>query len=186
MWIVLALDPAMPRRRRLTCSAAAGVMLGCYLLTWSGGSVFVMLIVASAAASLVIDRLRGVPSGDLPRVLLPALAMPAVMIIPWLTTRPYFVYDGVALVGGCALLVALEFWGWLSGQRASGAVTYAAGLAGAAGCGAVAVAFRYRDWSGLAWEVGRLSPWRPAGLCRLKEAVPASQERRDATATAVE
>ena len=170
MWIVLALDPSRPVRRRFWLSAGGGVTLGCYLLTWGGGSVFVLIVVASAAASLVIQRAREDSADRLPLILAPAFVIAAMMVAPWIATRPYFGYDIAALLGGLALLVALHAWGVATSWYRHAQLVYVMGLAAAIGL-CLSLAYISLDgWSGLAREVGRISPWRPAGYVR--EATP--------------
>ena len=89
-----------PLRQRLWLSGGAGATFGCYLLTWGGGSLFVLVVVASSAASLILQRFRRETSDNLPLILAPAFAVAAVMISPWFGTRPYFGYDLAALAGG--------------------------------------------------------------------------------------
>jgi asparagine N-glycosylation enzyme membrane subunit Stt3 len=139
MWLVLALDPLRPLARRLWLSAAAGATLGCYLLTWGGGSLFVLIVVAAASLSLVLQRLRLAPTDNLPVILSPAFAVAAVMTVPWSATRPYFAYDLAGLAGGVLLLFALRGWGAVTARYRHGVLMYFAGLAASAGlCLAVA------------------------------------------------
>ena len=56
MWIVLALDATAPRQR-LRLSGGAGVTFGCYLLTWGGGSLFVLIVVVAMGLRLILQRL---------------------------------------------------------------------------------------------------------------------------------
>ncbi len=170
MWIVLALAPDRSRRVRLRCSAAAGASLGCYLLTWSGGSLFVFIVVASAALSLIGQRLRGEPAEQVVGILTPAFAVTALLIAPWATTRPFFAYDLAALAAGLGGVIVLRAWGSTTASVRHGLVLYIAGLAGCVALG-LAVAWFARDgWSGLATELARISPLRPAG--NVNEATP--------------
>ncbi len=170
MWIVLALDPARPLRQRLRLSGGAGATFGCYLLTWGGGSLFVLVVVASSAASLILQRLRRETSDNLPLILAPVFTVAAVMIAPWLGTRPYFGYDLAALAGGAALLIGLRAWDVVTTSLRHDRLVYLSGLATGAGLCLLVVFLRHDGWSGLAGEIGRISPWRAAGYVR--EAAP--------------
>jgi dolichyl-diphosphooligosaccharide--protein glycosyltransferase len=129
MWLVLALDRERPRRQRLRLSAAAGVTFGCYLLTWGGGSLFVVIVVASMAATLFVQRLRGEPAEDFAATLTPAFGIAALMIAPWVGTRPFFAYDVAALAAGLAGLVVLRAWGAATSSVRHGRLVYVAALA---------------------------------------------------------
>jgi dolichyl-diphosphooligosaccharide--protein glycosyltransferase len=163
MWIVLALDSARSRKVRLRCSAAAGVSFGCYLLTWSGGSLFVFVVVASVACSLIGQRLRGERAEDVLGILTPAFAVAALIIVPWATTRPFFAYDLVALATGLGGLVILRAWGSATSSVRHGRVVYIAGLMACVALGLAAAWFARDGWSGLAKELARISPLRPGG-----------------------
>ena len=100
MFVVLALDRARPESRRRPFAIYAGLSLGAYLLTWGGGAIVVAILVAWVAVELVLARLRGDDGGATLRLAVPALGLPALMIVPWLGTRPFFGYDLLALGGG--------------------------------------------------------------------------------------
>jgi oligosaccharyl transferase (archaeosortase A-associated) len=169
MWIVLAANASAPRQRRAR-SVAAGITLGCYLLTWGGGSLFVLIVVVAMGLNLILQRIGMAPADDLLTIVAPAFAVAGVMIVPWITTRPYFGYDVAGLVGGVLLLFALSTWGGVTASRRGRLVVYFAGLAAAAGlCLALAYVGR-GGWNGLDHEIARLSPWRSAGYVR--EAMP--------------
>lgn len=173
MWIVLALDDSRPFRLRLWLSALGGATLGCYLLTWSGGSLFVLVIVASATASLILQRLRGAPVENLPLVLAPAVVVATAMVVPWVGTRFYFGYHVATLIGGLLMLIACRAWGSATARYRHDRIVYLAGIAVAVGL-VLALAFVARGgWSGFAHEIGRLSPWRRDVLVR--EALPLLQ-----------
>ena len=184
MWIVLALDSARPLRQRLRLSGGAGATFGCYLLTWGGGSLFVLVVVASSAASLILQRLRRETSDNLPLILAPAFAVAAVMIAPWFGTRPYFGYDLAALAGGAALLIGLRAWGVVTTSLRHDRLVYLSGLAAGAGLCLLVAFVRHDGWSGLAAEIGRISPWRAAGYVR--EAAPLLKAEEQLSAPALE
>jgi oligosaccharyl transferase (archaeosortase A-associated) len=170
MWIVLALDSSRPLRRRLWLSALGGAALGCYLLTWSGGSVFVMVVVASTTASLVFQRLRREPADNLPLILAPAFVLAAAMIGPWVGTRPFFGYDVAALVGGLLLLIALRAWGRATASHRHGLALYLTGLAVSAALCLLVAYIGQGGRSGLVREIGRL--WPQERTVFVREALP--------------
>jgi oligosaccharyl transferase (archaeosortase A-associated) len=170
MWVTLAADEIRSRRRRLWLSVAGGVTLGSYLLTWGGGSLFVLIVVAALGMTLVLRRLRGEPAGDVLVVLSPTFVIAAIMIAPWIGVRPYFGYDVVALLGGLLVLFLLQAWGRVTASIRRGQVTYLAGLVVVAGLAPGVAGLASGGWSGLALEVRRFSPWRPPGY--VVEAVP--------------
>ena len=92
------------------------------------------------------------------------------MVVPWLTTRPYFLYDEAALAGGLLAVAGINFWSRLTDRTPHGNRLFLLGLAGAAASGGVVVLLLRHAWPGLAFEIGRLSPWRPAGY--VAEAIP--------------
>ena len=169
MWFVLAVNAKAPRQR-LWRSIAGGFTLGCYLLTWGGGSLFVLIVVVAMGLSLILRRLGLAAADDLLMIVAAAFAVAAVMVVPWITTRPYFGYGAAGLAGGVLLLFALRTWGEVTSPRRGGLVVYFAGLAASAGlCLALAYVGR-GGWNGLATEIARLSPWRSGGY--VIEAMP--------------
>ena len=170
MWVTLAADEIRSRRRRRWLSVAGGLTLGSYLLTWGGGSLFVLILVAALGATLVLRRLRGEPAGDVLVVLSPTFVVAAIMIAPWIGVRPYFGYDVVALLGGLVALFVLQAWDRVSASIRRGRAMYLAGLVVVAGLILAAAGFGRGGWSDLAFEIKRFSPWRPIGY--VAEAVP--------------
>jgi len=169
MWFVLAANALAPRQR-LWRSVAAGITLGCYLLTWGGASLFVLIVAVAMGLVLILQRIGLAAVDDLLRIVVPAFAAAALMVVPWITTRPYFGYGVAGLVGGVLLLFALRAWGNVTATRRGGLVVYFVGLAASAGlCLALAYVGR-GGWNGLAQEIARLSPWRSAGY--VSEAMP--------------
>lgn len=171
MWLVLALDEARPRRWRLRMSIACGVTFGCYLLTWGGATLFVLVIVAPFAGSLFIDKLRRKASpSEIFTALAPAFIVSALMIAPWVFVRPYFAYDLSALAGGLGGLIALRAWGSATANSRNGVLVYLAGLTLLVALTVLVAWLSSNGWSGLAREIARISPWRSAGF--VAEATP--------------
>ena len=105
MLVILGLDPRRQPGWRLPL--LAGVSLGCYLLTWGGGSLVVAVLVGWASVAVAWARFRG-RSGHEPLLVLgPMFAVATLMVSPWIRTRPFFLYDVVAMAGGAAALAAL-------------------------------------------------------------------------------
>ena len=147
-----------------------GATLGCYLLTWSGGSLFVMVVVASATASLVFQRLRREATDNLPLILAPAFVLAAAMIWPWVGTRPFFGYDVAALVGGLLLLIAVRAWGSGTASHRHDLAVYLTGLAVSAALCLLVAYIGQGGWSGLVREIGRL--WPQQRTVFVREALP--------------
>ena len=59
--MIAALEETAPRRQ-LVIAVLAGVTLGAYLLTWSGGALLVFVLCVWAVLQLVLDDLRGRPT----------------------------------------------------------------------------------------------------------------------------
>jgi oligosaccharyl transferase (archaeosortase A-associated) len=173
MWIVLALDRSRAWRLRLLFSAAAGVTLGCYLLTWSGGSLFVLVIASAGVANLVLQRLRGSPTADDLLLLSPALIIAIGMVMPWIGTRPYFRYHVAMLTLGVVSLLAVHAWGIVSARFSRDRLAFGVGMVAAVLMG-LALAFIVRgNVSGLGEQVRRLLPW--GRVAYVREAVPLLQ-----------
>ena len=173
MWIVLALDRSRAWRSRLLFSAAAGVTLGCYLLTWSGGSLFVLVIASAGVANLVLQRLRGSPAADDLQLLSPAFIVAIAMVMPWIGTRPYFGYHVAMLTLGVVSLLAIHAWDIVSARFSRDRLAYGVGIIAAVLMG-LALAFLARgNVSGLGEQVRRLLPW--GRVAYVREALPLLQ-----------
>jgi len=69
-------------RRPLVWSALAGLALGLYLLTWSGGALFLLIIFAFAVVQYIMDHLRRRSTDYLCIVAIPTLAISLIVIAP--------------------------------------------------------------------------------------------------------
>ncbi len=173
MWIVLALDRSRAWRSRLLFSAAAGVTLGCYLLTWSGGSLFVLVIASAGVANLVLQRLRGSSTTDDLLLFSPAFIVATAIVMPWTGARPYFRYHVAMLTLGVVSLLAVHAWGIVSARFSRDRLAYGVGLVAAVLIGLV-LAFLVRgNVSGLGEQVRRLLPW--GRVAYVREALPLLQ-----------
>jgi oligosaccharyl transferase (archaeosortase A-associated) len=173
MWIVLALDRSRAWRSRLLCSAAAGVTLGCYLLTWSGGSLFVLLIASAGVANLVLQRLRGSSTADDLLFLSPAFVVATAFVMPWIGTRPYFRYHVAMLTLGVVSLLAVHAWGIVSARFSQDRPAYGVGLVAAVLIGLALAFFVRGNMNGLGEQVRRLLPW--GRVAYVREALPLLQ-----------
>jgi dolichyl-diphosphooligosaccharide--protein glycosyltransferase len=97
------------RRRRLARAALAGVALGAYLLTWSGGALLVFVLCAWGVTQYVLDDLHGRRDDDrvLP-VLGPVLAIAALVLISLQDRNLWrFAIQMTSVVAGLVLVTAL-------------------------------------------------------------------------------
>ncbi len=169
MCAVIALRRQGHRARRW--AIAGGVALGAYLLTWGGGVLFVVILVAAGVTHIVVDAVRGDDSADVTRVVGPVLIVAAAMVAPWARTRPYFAYQFAALVGGTAATWALH-----GGQRMAVGLAWGRarwlGLIGATAIGAAILAYAVLGdhAASLLSDASRVSPFRRSGF--VSEAQP--------------
>ncbi len=89
--------------------ARAGLALGAFLLTWSGGALLVFVLTAWAVVQYHVDLLHG-RSDDRPaRVLLPALAVALVLFVVFQDRHLWrYATQMAGLVGAAAVVVTLE------------------------------------------------------------------------------
>jgi dolichyl-diphosphooligosaccharide--protein glycosyltransferase len=69
-------------KKPLIYSLLAGIALGCYLLSWEGGALFVFIIFTFAVVQYIIDHLRGRSTDYLWIVGVPALLIALFIILP--------------------------------------------------------------------------------------------------------
>jgi asparagine N-glycosylation enzyme membrane subunit Stt3 len=170
MWLVLALDRERPRRQRLRLSAAAGVTFGCYLLTWGGGSLFVVIVVASMAPRCSCSASVASPPKTLAATLTPAFGIAAADGCAMGGHATVLCYDVAALAAGLAGLVVLRAWGAATSSVRHGRLVYVAALAASLAAGPGDRLDCAWGWSDLAYQIQRISPFRPAGY--VTEATP--------------
>lgn len=176
MFIVLALTCRATASRRRAFALAAGVALGGYLLTWSGGTLFVAIFVVWAVLQLLVDAVRGSESDDVVGVVLAVLPVAAVMVTPWAATRPYFTYQLIALVGGAVVIWVFQF-GRRMGRRSTWSrATWATAAVGVVCLAAtLAVIVLGESVASLVSDVSRVSPFRPRGFVAEAQPLMASE-----------
>jgi oligosaccharyl transferase (archaeosortase A-associated) len=102
-----ALDAGAPRRR-LAAAALTGVALSAYLLAWSGGALLVFVLCAWAATQYVVDNLHRVEADRVTPVLLPALAITAVVLLGFQDRNLWrFAIQVTAVVAGLVFVAAV-------------------------------------------------------------------------------
>ena len=164
MFLVLALN-ATDHRRRLRHAALGGLSLGCYLLTWSGGALFVVILVLWLSLLLVVTRYRGETGTDIARVGLISLSIAAVMVLPWMRVTAPFAYQMVALGGGAVALLVLHALAIATGGRQRWWVAYLAVLAAVSALTVFAAVRMAPTFLGsVVGEVLRFSPRRTLAL----------------------
>jgi oligosaccharyl transferase (archaeosortase A-associated) len=172
MFLVRAIDTARTAANRRVQALAAGLSLAMYLFTWGGGSLFVLMLVLWAVTELLLHRIQGEATHALIESLGIMFVLPALMLTPWLGTRPFFEYHLLALAGGLAGVTALYVLGRLTLGLARGQFVYfaliAAGIVSVAAV--VLVAFGSGALDALAGDMRRLAPWRASGY--VSEAAP--------------
>ena len=179
MFVVLATKncPGLPRCR--TFALASGLGLGAYLLTWGGGVLFVAILVAWALLQMLLDAVCNDESDDIVRIVVPTLSIGALMVAPWAGTRPAFAYQLGSLVGGAALICALQFSRRLAQRRRwRGAAWAAAAVGVACASAALAVIVMGDSAASLATDALRVSPFRPPGFIVEAQPLMASEQWR--------
>jgi dolichyl-diphosphooligosaccharide--protein glycosyltransferase len=105
--VVSALDAAT-LRPRLARAAIAGAALSAYLLTWSGGALLVFVLCAWGVVQYVLDDLRGQPDDRVLPVLLPPLAIAAIVLLGLQDRALWrFAIQMTSVAAGLVLVVAL-------------------------------------------------------------------------------
>ena len=133
--MIAALEETAPRRQ-LVIAVLAGVTLGAYLLTWSGGALLVFVLCVWAVLQLVLDDLRGAPHDRVGRIALPALSV-ALLVILVFQDRGLWRFEiqltsmVAGLVGVTALVGLRRVLYWLGAPR--GALTACVLVLGLAG-----------------------------------------------------
>jgi dolichyl-diphosphooligosaccharide--protein glycosyltransferase len=166
MWLVFALDPASPWRRRMLFAACGGISLGAYLLTWSGGAFLVGILSGWALLHIVVERLRGSDAIEAIGMVLVSFAIAALMILPWVETTRSFANQATALTAGFVGLPIVWALGRLTRTRAA----YVTLLIVAAVVGVVAVMLLSR--AGISTVFGELQEMSPTRGQTVVEATP--------------
>lgn len=145
--------------RRSAC--LAGLTLGAYLLTWGGGSLFVVMLVGWACIEVLVAHAAGRDGRSAVSFTIWSLGIAAVMIAPWLATRPTFGYGVLALCLGMGAVTAVDRALHLGTRRGYTVSTLIAllGVFGFAAIAIVVLVIRV-EVPDLIWQVARFSPWR--------------------------
>ncbi len=91
-------------RKPLLYSLLGGIVLGCYLITWIGGALFIFIIFVYVVIQYVIDHLRGRSTDYLCIVGVPLFLVSLFIVIPTLAT-----YSGASLHVKSLLIGILAF-----------------------------------------------------------------------------
>ncbi len=94
--------------KNLGVALAGGALLGAYLLTWRGGSLFVGALVIWITLQLTLDHLWGRPIGYLVILAAPLFGVAWLMVLPFGTTAFGASYYIVALAAGLLLPAMLS------------------------------------------------------------------------------
>ncbi len=160
-------------RTPLVYSVLTGLALGCYLLSWTGGALFVFIIFVFAVLQYVIDHVRGRSTDYLCMVGVPALLIALVIIIP--TSGQYSLgnLQVASLAIGIVTLLALSAISLFMAKKSVRVVYYPLALI----CvGAIGLALFYlADPSLLKSILGKMSVLNPSGgTLTISEAKPLS------------
>jgi dolichyl-diphosphooligosaccharide--protein glycosyltransferase len=120
MFLIMAVKSAKGKElgelktKPIVYSLLAGVFLGVYLLTWTGGLLFVFLMFLCLAAQLAIDHLRRQPTGYLAAIGLSVFLVASVMFLPTV----HFASFVVSMLGVAVILCLLGVASWLMAKKA--------------------------------------------------------------------
>jgi oligosaccharyl transferase (archaeosortase A-associated) len=102
-----ALEADTPRRRRIG-AALTGAALSAYLMAWSGGALIVFVLCAWGAAQYLVDDVRREPTDRVAPVLLPVLAIAAVVLLGLQDRHLWrFAIQVTAVMAGLVFVVAM-------------------------------------------------------------------------------
>jgi len=157
----------------LVYSVLAGIVLGCYLLSWTGGSFFVFIIFVFFVLQYVIDHVRGRSTDYLCVVGMPMLIIALIMVSPVSGQYSLGNLQVASLVVAIVTLVALSAVSYLLTGRKARVVYYPLALVV---LGAIGLALFYvADRPLLDSILGKLNVLNPAGgTLTIAEAKPLS------------
>lgn len=104
-------------RRPLVYSVLAGIVLGCYLLSWTGGALFVFIIFVFFVLQYVIDHVRGRSTDYLCIAGLPLLVIALIMVSPISGQYSLGNLQVASLAIGIVTLLALSAISYLMAKR---------------------------------------------------------------------
>jgi len=122
-------------RRPLLYSLLAGIALGVYLLTWSGGGLFIFIIFVFAVIQFVIDHLRGRSTNYLSIVGIFSFFIALLMLLPSWGTYWLWNLQSASLLIGIVVFLALGVLSVLMASRNVKKVWYPIAVAGLGGIG---------------------------------------------------
>jgi oligosaccharyl transferase (archaeosortase A-associated) len=122
-------------RRPLLWSLLAGLALAFYLLTWTGGSLFLFVVVAFAVVQYILDHLRRRTTDYLCICAVPALALALVLIAPAANSYSLWSQQVASLVICMVVFAALSAVSVLMARRNMSPVYYPLAIAGLVGLG---------------------------------------------------
>jgi dolichyl-diphosphooligosaccharide--protein glycosyltransferase len=102
--LAVAAERAEPLAR-LGGGATAGVALGAFLLSWSGGALLVFILAAWAVVQYHVDLLRGRADGRIASVLLAAVVVALLLVLAFQDRRMYRYTTQLSSLGGAAAVV---------------------------------------------------------------------------------
>ncbi len=165
LFLLLALDArrtpsSSSRRRTWALVGLAGVSWGAYLLTWTSGALFTLVICAWALAQFALDAAHGRETRDIGFVVCPAAAIAAAVLLAGeASTAPRLALRLLSLAGTAgALLVALSVHRVAGGRAARPALAAAGVVAAVIGVSAAALIVAPDLASRLTAEAGRVVP----------------------------
>jgi oligosaccharyl transferase (archaeosortase A-associated) len=158
---VRALEADTPRRR-LIGAGLTGAALSAYLMAWSGGALIVFVLCAWGAAQYLLDDVRREPTDRVAPVLLPVLAIAAVVLLGLQDRNLWrFAIQVTAVVAGLGFVAAMA-----AGRRVLRALSAPRGTLLACAivvvvAGALLFAFVARDLTGrILSDLQRFRPGR--------------------------
>lgn len=104
-WIVRKTDHQwfMQRVRRFVLPVVTGFWLGCYLLTWVGGSLLVLILFIFMLMQIFIEYFKRRSSTYLAFIIVPVCFIALAMVLPF-HSLPQFHYHIVSLVGALVVI----------------------------------------------------------------------------------
>ena len=148
-------------RTPLLYALLAGISLGCYLLSWIGGLLFILIVLSYLVIQFTIDHLRHTSTDYLFLIAIPLFLMAFLMLLPALGQGSREVSYRVSMAGTIGALIALTFMSRLMVARGWKPVFYPLALLGLAGI--VLVALHLVNPSLLRYMLRLFAIFSPAG-----------------------
>ena len=125
-------------RRPLVYTLLAGIFLGIYLVTWTGGLLFIFAIFAYLVIQFIVDHLRHKPTDYLCIIGTPLFFVAYLMLLPILGVGSLDIYHAAMLIA-IVIPIALAIVSRLMARKAWKPVYYPLTLLGLAGIGLAAL-----------------------------------------------